>query len=177
MPEIWSLANKRYTPGNLLLSTGSEKYLQQPSTHTRSGTGDDSNPSSQKWSQVPSDLTSSFPSLSFPSPSRPTSPTHSHFHRRQPPPETHHLGPLTTQQRNAPLPSATMAIFDASLPIQTRLGALASSLAINCLLPFINGVMLGFGEIFAKNVVVGWLGWKLPGSGITNVGVKSSGRR
>jgi hypothetical protein len=32
------------------------------------------------------------------------------------------------------------------------------------LLPFVNGVMLGFGEIFAKNVVVGWFGWKkVPG--------------
>jgi hypothetical protein len=34
--------------------------------------------------------------------------------------------------------------------------------------------MLGFGEIFAKNIVVGWLGWKLPGSAVANVGVRSS---
>lgn len=81
---------------------------------------------------------------------------------------------MTQQPNEPPPPSATMAIFDANLPLQTRLGALASSLAINCLLPFINGVMLGFGEIFAKNVVVGWLGWKLPGS---NVGINSSRRR
>jgi hypothetical protein len=34
--------------------------------------------------------------------------------------------------------------------------------------------MLGFGEIFAKNIIVGWLGWKVPGSGVANVGVKST---
>lgn len=43
---------------------------------------------------------------------------------------------------------------------RTRLSLVLSSLAINLLLPFINGVMLGFGEIFAKDVVVGWFGWK-----------------
>jgi hypothetical protein len=36
---------------------------------------------------------------------------------------------------------------------------LVSSLSINMLLPFVNGVMLGFGEIFAKTVIVEWLGW------------------
>ena len=43
---------------------------------------------------------------------------------------------------------------------RTRLSLVLSSLAINLLLPFINGVMLGFGEIFAKDVVVGWFGWR-----------------
>jgi hypothetical protein len=37
--------------------------------------------------------------------------------------------------------------------------------------------MLGFGEIFAKNVVFGWLGWKIPGSSVANVGVKPTQRR
>jgi hypothetical protein len=147
-------------------------YKAKASAHTRQDTGDASKTSSQKWSDIPSDLTSSYPSLSFPSASRPPSPTHSH--RRHQPPTTHHdESPLDTQ-RSAPLPlSATLAIFDSSLPARTRLGALASSLAINFLLPFVNGVMLGFGEIFAKNVVFGWLGWKMPGSGVANVGVKS----
>jgi len=147
------------------------------STHTRHDAGDESKTSSQKWSDIPSDLTSSYPSLSFPSPSRPPSPTQSH--RRHQPPTAHHDESLLNTQRSAPLPpSATLAIFDSSLPAWTRLGALASSLAINLLLPFVNGVMLGFGEIFAKNIVLGWLGWKVPGSGIANVGVKSTqGRR
>lgn len=30
---------------------------------------------------------------------------------------------------------------------------------MNIGLPFINGVMLGFGEIFAKEVLVVWFGW------------------
>jgi len=45
--------------------------------------------------------------------------------------------------------------------------AFASSLAINLFLPFVNGVMLGFGEVFAKNLMLGWLGW---GSTATHVG-------
>lgn len=50
-------------------------------------------------------------------------------------------------------------------------------MAINILLPFVNGVMLGFGEIFAKNVVVKWFGWKpiirMPsGSIAANVGIR-----
>lgn len=51
--------------------------------------------------------------------------------------------------------------------------ALFSSLAINLALPFVNGVMLGFGEIFAKNVIMGWLGWNAgaPGSVATNAGI------
>ncbi|PFH53072.1 hypothetical protein AMATHDRAFT_55442 [Amanita thiersii Skay4041] len=58
-----------------------------------------------------------------------------------------------------PPPTATLAVFDSSLSTRTRVKALLSSLAINLLLPFVNGVMLGFGEIFAKNVLVGWFGW------------------
>ncbi len=50
--------------------------------------------------------------------------------------------------------SVTLAIFDSSLSRRTRLTAIFSSLAINLFLPFVNGVMLGFGEIFAKNVVL-----------------------
>ncbi|OJA10549.1 hypothetical protein AZE42_11999 [Rhizopogon vesiculosus] len=40
---------------------------------------------------------------------------------------------------------------------------LLSSLAIDLLLPFMNGVMLGFGEIFAKNVLAWWIGWRTQG--------------
>ncbi len=65
--------------------------------------------------------------------------------------------------------SATLAIFDPSLSPQTRVKALFSSLAINLLLPFINGVMLGFGEIFAKNIVLEW--WR-PGSTVTQTGIR-----
>lgn len=36
--------------------------------------------------------------------------------------------------------------------------ALLASIAVNVGLPFVNGVMLGFGEIFAKEIV-GWFGF------------------
>lgn len=67
--------------------------------------------------------------------------------------------------------SVTLLIFDASLSTGTRVKALLSSLTINLLLPFVNGVMLGFGEIFAKNVLLGWLGWN-PAPAVASVGLK-----
>lgn len=72
-----------------------------------------------------------------------------------------------------PPQSVTLSIFDSTLSPTTRVKALLSSLAINLLLPFVNGVMLGFGEIFAKNVILGWLGWKTPPA----VGVVGLGRK
>jgi hypothetical protein len=112
-------------------------------------------------------VSSSYPDLSFPSPSRPSSPIHSHFKQRD--------------EREPPRPpSATLSIFDTSLPTRTRLYALASALAINFLLPFVNGVMLGFGEIFARNVV-SWIGWN-PGWGgrtttATALGIQATERK
>jgi len=112
---------------------------------------------SQKWEDIPS-VTSSFPSMSFPE------------HADTPPHE----------RRVAPQPapvSLTSAIFDSSLSRRTRLTAFFSSLAVNLLLPFVNGVMLGFGEIFAKNVIMDWLGWHLkPRSIATTVGIRGSSR-
>ena len=122
---------------------------------------------------ISSELTSSYPSINFPSDT--TSPSsgqrkglphlpheqagHAHAGSRPDPPKT----------------SATSAVFDTTLSTRTRLYALASSLAINLLLPFVNGVMLGFGELFAKNVVLGWFGWKNPGATAANVGVRRPG--
>jgi len=84
--------------------------------------------------------------------------------------------PPTTPPK--PPPSVTLAIFDSSLPVKARVSALFSSLAINLLLPFVNGVMLGFGEIFAKNVVLKWFGWGQPGGVAANAGVrKARGRK
>ncbi|KAH9481446.1 Mitochondrial import protein 1 [Psilocybe cubensis] len=115
---------------------------------------------SQKWEDVPS-VTSSFPSMSFPENIEASTPAN----REQPAP--------------APAPvSVSLAIFDSSLSTRTRVTALISSLAVNLFLPFVNGVMLGFGEIFAKDVVMRWLGWKPsgPASTVTNVGLRSSSR-
>ena len=81
---------------------------------------------------------------------------------------------------HAPAPrTATVSVFDSSLSPKTRALALLSSVAINVLLPFVNGVMLGFGEIFAKNVLVRWIGFKIPGlaSGAGSSGAGSTASR
>ena len=144
-----------------------------------------------KWDSMTSSLTSSFPSMSFPS--DPHSPIlsarrdgplgahphahHSHGHRG--PGEhghDHGLGHHGPGDERAPPPrTATVSVFDSSLSTKTRALALLSSVAINVLLPFVNGVMLGFGEIFAKNVVVRLLGWKVPGTA-SAAGSGGSGR-
>ncbi|KAG6880121.1 hypothetical protein C0992_005828 [Termitomyces sp. T32_za158] len=103
---------------------------------------------SQKWEDIHSPLTSSYPSFEYPE------------HTDSPSPPHRDVAPTPA----APL-SATLAIFDSTLSTRTRVKALFSSLAINLFLPFINGVMLGFGEIFAKNVVLQWFGWKSVGHG------------
>jgi len=116
---------------------------------------------SQKWEDLPSSMNSSqsYPSMSFPSLSNPDTPpettqphhrtTHSH----------HHHGQSHTHHRDSGPQHVTLSVFDSTLPTKTRALALISSLGINFILPFINGVMLGFGEIFAKEIVVGWFGW------------------
>jgi len=100
-------------------------------------------------------MTSSYPSLDYPD------------HIDTPP-----VGPTEhTKTQQQPPKSVTLAIFDSSLSTRTRVLAFASALTVNLLLPFVNGVMLGFGEIFAKNVVMGWLGWSAPAA---NVGLRST---
>ncbi|KAF7312331.1 hypothetical protein MIND_00246200 [Mycena indigotica] len=126
------------------------KEVQRPSHDTTD--------ESQKWDEVSEPLTSSYPSMSFPDRTNTPSPQH------DPSPAPH-------------LESATIAIFDSSLSPRTRITALFSSLAINLLLPFVNGVMLGFGEIFAKNVVLEYFGWRpltRPGSVAATAGLRKS---
>ncbi|KAJ7727294.1 hypothetical protein DFH07DRAFT_231768 [Mycena maculata] len=121
----------------------------------KSQSAQDPGDESQKWEDVSSQLTSSFPSMSFPDRTNTPSP-----HHHPPPP--------------AALESATLAIFDPSLSTRTRVTALFSSFAINFLLPFVNGVMLGFGEIFAKNIVLEYFGWRpvsQPGSTAASAGL------
>ncbi|KAF5367402.1 hypothetical protein D9758_003779 [Tetrapyrgos nigripes] len=142
------------------LVTGETPKTQvvEHTTHSRQETGDD-----QKWEDLPSEVTSSLPSMSFPESNEDSSPDHrDHDHRRQPPLEQ----PT----------SVTLSVFDSSLSTKTRLKALCSALAINLLLPFVNGVMLGFGEIFAKDIVLGWLGRKpeRPGSVSSSLGLRKS---
>lgn len=121
---------------------------------------------SPNWENVPSSPTSSFPSMSFPEPSRPHSPEHAHA------PPAVALAPPPVAAA-----SVTLAVFDDSLSKGARFRALITSLSVNMLLPFVNGVMLGFGEIFAKTVVVGWLGWGPAVATNVGLGVPSAGSR
>ncbi|KAI9061001.1 hypothetical protein FKP32DRAFT_1594676 [Trametes sanguinea] len=169
----------------------SKEYLESvlPGAHASPSSSPPENENSQpasepesskqeKWDDMTSSLTSSFPSMSFPS--DPHSPSSS-ARRDLPPPPHHHQHPHSAGHAHGPghlhghhhphhhdgaegPKTATLSVFDSSLSPKTRALALFSSLAINVLLPFVNGVMLGFGEIFAKNVVVQWLGWKIPGT-------------
>ncbi|OAV96064.1 hypothetical protein PTTG_26454 [Puccinia triticina 1-1 BBBD Race 1] len=60
-------------------------------------------------------------------------------------------------------PSITLSLFthltDPSLSWATKLGCFGATLGINFLLPFINGVMLGFGEIAAREFLGVYFGW------------------
>lgn len=59
----------------------------------------------------------------------------------------------------APSGSLTLAAFSPGpMSWVRRLSLVGASLAINLGLPFLNGVMLGFGEIFARAVVAPWIG-------------------
>jgi Outer membrane protein TOM13 len=105
--------------------------------------------------------------MSFPEPSLPHSPEHSlHAPRATTTPAAR---PVTTA-------SVTLAVFDPTLPARARIWALFSSLSINMFLPFVNGVMLGFGEIFAKTVIVGWLGWGSAVAANVGLGVRPENR-
>ncbi len=99
----------------------------------------------------PSSITSSFPSMSFPEHTENSSPV---------------------RQRHKTLKSPYLLHSPSSILLCQRVlvsRRYFSSLAINFLLPFVNGVMLGFGEIFAKNIVLEW--WR-PGSSATMTGVR-----
>jgi len=139
-----------------LSSTRPEPTTELPRTLSQQDTVTDE---SQKWEDVPS-VTSSYPSMSFPE------------HNDTPPPP--HPQPPSQQPPN----SVTLAIFDSTLSMRTRVTAFLSSLAVNLFLPFVNGVMLGFGEIFAKEIVMGWLGWKNsgPAHSVANIGIRPSPR-
>lgn len=54
------------------------------------------------------------------------------------------------------------AIFAPHLPWTRRALLLTASIAVNVGLPFINGVFLGFGEIFARAFIAPWIGLAPP---------------
>ncbi|KAI0671570.1 hypothetical protein C8Q78DRAFT_1029597 [Trametes maxima] len=165
-------------------STPPENGASQPASEPESS-------KQEKWDDMTSSLTSSFPSMSFPSdPHSPSSSArrdlaaHGHGHHH-----SHHHGPGHVHgdvhahehghhphREGVETQTATLSVFNSALSPKTRALAVVSAIAINVLLPFVNGVMLGFGEIFAKNVVVRWIGWKIPGTASAATGQQGSGR-
>ncbi|KAL5503820.1 hypothetical protein ACEPAH_7891 [Sanghuangporus vaninii] len=150
---------------------------------------------SQRWEDIEAEsLGSSYPSLSYPehshsesasAPSSEHGPLHSRGARQSSAKEKS-SGPEKASPKQGeaegPVPVPTLSIFDSRLSTRSRLIALFSSLTINLFLPFVNGVMLGFGEIFARNMAVRFFGLKAPGSAsgtpggaATAVGVRAAG--
>ncbi|PWN42950.1 hypothetical protein IE81DRAFT_366138 [Ceraceosorus guamensis] len=69
-------------------------------------------------------------------------------------------------QSNVPSGSLTLAAFAPGLKWRRRLALLSATIGINLGLPFLNGVMLGFGEIFARAVLAPMLGLSLGAVGV-----------
>ncbi|PLW11473.1 hypothetical protein PCANC_18442 [Puccinia coronata f. sp. avenae] len=72
-------------------------------------------------------------------------------------------GEKHSAKKIAVAPSITLSLFthltDPNLTWKTKLGCFAATLGINFFLPFINGVMLGFGEIAAREFLGAYFGW------------------
>lgn len=148
---------------------GSQSSPPESGSHDRDASEAESS-KHEKWEEVSSEVTSSYPSLSFPSdPHSPSSQHHSQLHHSHH--DSHHHPHHHSHHGHTEESGTTFAVFDSRLSGKTRALALFSSLAINLLLPFVNGVMLGFGEIFARNVVGGWFGWNTSRPGSVAVGV------
>lgn len=142
---------------------------------------------SRQWEEVPS-LASSFPSLpenisTASSQEKVTSPSiaetapaaTSKDAPASAPTHSSPNAPASQSARPSP-PSMTLSIFNTSLPIRTRAIAFVSALTINMFLPFVNGVMLGFGEIFARSVIAPLFGWRGPAS-VASVGLGAADKK
>ncbi|KIK45066.1 hypothetical protein CY34DRAFT_802029 [Suillus luteus UH-Slu-Lm8-n1] len=127
------------------------------SQHLKTDTGSPS----QKWEHIDSSPTSSYPSMSFPETSIPSSPSPPNVAFQQTTGRDQPQKQPSAERKPSNVPPSTIpSLLDGAIAPRTRMTLLLTSLAINLFLPFVNGVMLGFGEIFAKNVLVGWMGWK-----------------
>ncbi|PWN28052.1 hypothetical protein BDZ90DRAFT_259879 [Jaminaea rosea] len=69
--------------------------------------------------------------------------------------------PSSSFKSRPPTGSLSLSIFSPNISFRRRMSLLASSLAVNACLPFVNGIMLGTGEIVARAVLVPTLliGW------------------
>lgn len=176
--------------------------LGPPATHGSRETGatasEHSGSGENSGSDIPSSLTSSFPSSAFDIDTPPLPSPGGTF--RRPERGRHHLADTRGHPSKAPIPApapfagaahaeatragegeekasmgVTPMIFDSSLAPRTRALALLASLGINLLLPFINGIMLGVGEIFAKEIIGSW--WNAPGGIAAQLGLRKETRR
>jgi hypothetical protein len=80
------------------------------------------------------------------------------------------------QPNYAPSGSLTLAIFASGITWRRRSYLLLASLAINLGLPFLNGVMLGFGEIFARSVIAPFIGLTPGAINVNAPGAPNTGR-
>ena len=87
----------------------------------------------------------------------------------EPRPERHEE--TSHQTPPAQPPSLTLSIF--TMPSHLSFSRVFAVMSINLVLPFINGVMLGFGEIFAREVVKVSRSWWREGGSV----FRSSERR
>lgn len=149
-------------PGANPSASASTSTIQPGAEHPPERSQNRSPSNSEKWDSFPGSMASSYPSLSFPdsgsSPrEKPSSePHHGHSASHGEHRDHHH----SHSSHEHPKPPASLSVFDTNLSTKTRVIALLGSLAINLALPFINGVMLGFGEIFSENVLFKYFGWK-----------------
>lgn len=103
-------------------------------------------------------------------------------------PEPQGAGSRPQNQNTPPSqpPSLTLSVF--TMPSHLTFSRMVAVLGINLVLPFINGVMLGFGEIFSREVVrFGKAWWRsgtmfgrnegrgMGGRGTSGVGLSGSG--
>ncbi|KAG6374507.1 hypothetical protein JVT61DRAFT_4551 [Boletus reticuloceps] len=144
-------------------SLSSAEHVKHVESHEQALQGKTDGSPTQPWEHLSSSQESSYPSMSFPEASVPQSPSHQQAllasTSASAPPHAR-LHPKADQKPTNVPPSTLPSIMDNRVAPRTRLSLVLSSLSINLLLPFINGVMLGFGEIFAKDVIIGWFGWK-----------------
>ena len=148
---------------------------------------------SQHWEEVdddPSSMQSSYPSLSYPENSDQSSSPKTPPPKSEKPKETEHpkeegshrqankKDVVAEEMKEDPSLSLTLSVFDSGLSSRSRIFALISAFSINVALPFVNGVMLGFGEIFARSLLRHW-GWNVPGMPLapTAVGLASTRSR
>ena len=166
---FYQLSLSKHTPDE---SSGASE--EEDARMSRTGTWEEIHSLASSFPSLPENIS---PSTQEKSPGPKGSPDsalvhhrHHHNHRRADNRHQHHH-----QHRPQALgaSSVTAAIFDPNLSARTRVFALLSSITINMFLPFVNGVMLGFGEIFARNVIGPYFGWKPPG----NVGIRGAGER